>query len=72
MAATCAHARSSAFRLSRPLLPEQLAEQVALAKRSNQETGLTASQVEELFKVWGKNELPEKIRNPFLIFLSCA
>ena len=50
-------------------LEQQLARQVELAKSSNHKTGLTPSQVEAQFKIFGKNELPEKKKSKLLQFL---
>jgi len=51
-------------------LEQQMARQVELARKSDHKSGLTAAEAEAQFKVFGKNELPEKVRNPLLMFLS--
>ncbi len=55
--------------LTIPLIVFVLAS-ASLHAQSNHVKGLTTSQAAELFAKWGKNELPENKRHPFLIFLS--
>ena len=51
-------------------LERNLAAQVDLARAADRTAGLSLAAVEQLRRQWGPNKLPEKIRNPLLIFLS--
>jgi magnesium-transporting ATPase (P-type) len=51
-------------------LERNLAAQVDLARAADRSSGLSHAAAEELRRQWGPNQLPEKVRNPLLIFLS--
>jgi H+-transporting ATPase len=52
------------------LMEKEMERQREIAKGADHKKGLTAAQATSGLAQWGKNELPEKVRNPILMFLS--
>ena len=51
-------------------MEKEMERQKEIARGANYKTGLTTAQTNAGLAQWGKNELPEKVRNPIIMFLS--
>ena len=52
------------------LMEKEMERQREIARNADHKKGLTTAQANAGIAQWGKNELPEKVRNPILMFLS--